>query len=153
MNKSVQQALERGFIRETQAHLKYMIFAQQAEVEAKTAPEKEKVLLLEAAALFHRIARDEAGHAQSYLKGLGEIGKTPQNLQTAVEMELNDGVEYGISAAAARAEGMDEIAKIFERIAENEKLHVELYRQLAEGIQDIWLDDRLKSVGLHDSGK
>jgi rubrerythrin len=153
MNKSVQQALERGFIRETQAHLKYMIFAKKAEAEAKTAPEKEKVLLLEAATLFTRIARDEAGHAQSYLKGLGEIGETPQNLQTAVEMELNDGVEYGISAAAVRAEGMEEIAIIFERIAENEKLHVKLYRQLAEQIQDVWLDDRLKSAGLHNSGE
>jgi rubrerythrin len=127
-----------------------MIFAQKAEDEAKTATDKEKALLLEAEELFRRIALDEAGHAQIYLKELGEIWKTSQNLQTAVEMEQNDGVEYAISAAAARAEEMEEIAKIFERIAKNEKHHVERYRQLAEQMQNLWLKDRLKGVGVPD---
>ncbi len=152
MIESVRQTLERGFIRETQAHLKYMIFAQKAEDEAKTAIEKEKALLLEAAVLFRKISLDEAGHAQIYLKELGEIGKTSQNLQTAVEMEQNDGVEYALSAAATRAEEMEEIAKIFERIAKNEKHHVELYRQLADKMQNLWFEDRLKRIGVPGSG-
>ena len=99
---------------------------------------------MEAGVLFRKIAQDEAGHAQIYLKELGEIGNTLQNLQTAVQMEMNDGVEYAISAAAARAEEMEEIAKKFERIAKNEKHHVERYLQLADQVQNLWLKDRLK---------
>ena len=146
MKESIRQALERGFIRETQAYQKYMLFARKAEKEAKTSSEKEKPLLHEAALLFRRIAKEEAGHAGYYLRVLGDIGETNQNLQKTIEAEENDSVEYAISASAARNEDMEEIAGMFERIAKSEKHHVDLFSKLYERMQDLWLDDRLKQI-------
>jgi rubrerythrin len=146
MKESIQQALERGFTRETRAYRKYALFAQAAEEEVKTSSEKEKVLLLEAAKLFRRIADEEAGHAEYYLTVLGEIGDTNQNLHKSIEAEENDIGEYKISASAARTEELEDIARAFERIAKSEKHHVELFSKLSERMQDLWLDDRLNQI-------
>jgi rubrerythrin len=146
MKESIRQALERGFIRETQAYQKYMLFSRKAEEEAKSSSEKEKPLLHEAAILFRRLAEEEAGHAEYYLKVLGDVRETIQNLQKSIEAEENDSVEYAISASAARNEDMEEIAGIFERIAKSEKHHVELFSKLYERMQNLWLDDRLNQI-------
>jgi rubrerythrin len=146
MKDSIRQALERGFIRETQAYLKYSLFAKAAEGEAKTSSAKEMGILLEAAKLFRRIAEEEAGHAEYYLKALGEVGDSNQNVNKSIEAEENDIVEYTISASAARADGMEDVAGIFERIAQSEKRHVELFKKLSEGMQDLWLSDRLNLI-------
>jgi len=146
MKESIRQALERGFIRETQAYQKYMLFSRKAEEEAKSSSEKEKPLLHEAAILFRRLAEDESGHAEYYLKVLGDVRETIQNLQKSIEGEENDSVEYAISASAARNEDMEEIAGIFERIAKSEKHHVELFSKLYERMQNLWLVDRLKQI-------
>jgi rubrerythrin len=146
MKDSIRQALERGFIRETQACRKYTLFAKAAEEEAKKSSAKEMPLLLETATLFRRIAEEEAGHAEYYLKVLGEIGDTKDNVHKSIEAEENDIVEYSISAAVARTDGMEDIAGIFERIAQSEKRHVELFCKLSERMQDMWLGDRLNLV-------
>jgi rubrerythrin len=146
MKEIIRQALERGFTRETRAYRKYALFAQAAEEEVKNSSEKEKVLLLEAAKLFRRIAEEEAGHAEYYLTVLGEIGDTNQNLHKSIEAEENDIVEYTISASAARTDEMEDIARAFERIAKSEKHHVELFSKLSERMQDLWFDDRLNQI-------
>ncbi len=144
MNEGIKNALQRGFTRETQAYIKYRIFAQKAEEEGRGAKsEKARIMLQEASQLFNRVAEDEAGHALYYLRTLDEIGDTGHNLQEAAEGEQNDAVEYNISAAAARLAGMEDVAQAFERIAELEKKHTGLFAELSERMQRRWLTDRL----------
>ncbi len=145
MIEAVRQALERGFARETEANIKYLIFAQKAEEEARSAlPGQECEVLKEVAALFRRVAEEEAGHALYYLRALDSLGDTPTNLLAAAEGEQADLVEYAIAAAAARAGGEEEIAQGFERIAATERRHNDLFRELSGRTQGPWLADRLR---------
>jgi rubrerythrin len=145
MIEGVKKALERGFTRETQAYLKYRIYAQKAEEEARAATsDKVRSLMLEAQRMFSAVAEEEAGHALYYLRALDEIGDTARNLMDAAEGEQADVVEYAISAAAARVAGMEEVAQSFERIAEIEKRHTGQFAELSERMQRRWLTDRLR---------
>jgi rubrerythrin len=145
MNEGIRKALERGFTRETQAYIKYRIFAQKADEEGRAASsDKVRAMMQEAAQLFNRVAEDEAGHALFFLRMLEEIGDTSHNLLEAAEGEQTDTVEYNISAAAARVAGMEEAAQTFERIAEIEKKHTGQFSELSERMQRRWLTDRLK---------
>lgn len=141
----VKQALERGFARETEANIKYLIFAQKAEEEARSAlPGQERELLKQVADLFRQVAEEEAGHALFYLRALDVLGDTSANLLAAAAGEQADTVEYAISAAAARADGEEEIAQGFERIATTEQRHNDLFRELSVRAQGPWLADRLR---------
>jgi rubrerythrin len=144
VKESVRQAFERGYIRETQAYLKYIYFARRAEEEALDASEKENDLLREAARLFRQAADQKAGHAEEYLIGLDEIGDTIPNLQNSIEAELNDIFECNRSASAARSEGLEVMANQFERIAKMDQRHVLLFSKLSERMQDLWIGDRLQ---------
>ncbi len=148
MIDGIKQALERGFVRECQAYMKYLAFSHVAENEANQAVSiQDKQKYMEAMLLFRRVAQEEYGHAFFYFDALNGIGDSLQNLNEALDMEKNDAVEYSISASAARAAGDTDSAAIFERIQLMEVRHVEQFEKLAERIQESWLDDRLKNVG------
>jgi rubrerythrin len=145
MIEGIQKALERGFTRETQAYIKYRIYAQKAEEEGRGATsEKVRNLMQEAAQLFNHVAEEEAGHALYYLRMIEEIGDTARNLMESANGEQTDTVEYSISAAAARLAGLEEVAQAFERIAEIEKIHTGQFAELSGRMQRRWLTDRLK---------
>ena len=77
MHKMTQQNLQSAFAGESQAHMRYLIFAEVAEKEG----------MLNVARLFRTIAYAEHVHAQNHLRELAGIGKTLENLDTAIAGE------------------------------------------------------------------
>ncbi len=101
--------LREAFARESQTALRYLYFAQQADIEGRP----------DLAALFRVIAEGETGHALAILDLLADagdpltnepIGETDDNLQSAVVGERNDAELYSEFAETARTEGFTEIA-------------------------------------------
>ncbi|MFQ6076154.1 MAG: rubrerythrin [Candidatus Bathyarchaeia archaeon] len=64
------------------------------------------------------------------------MGKTEENLKTAFAGESQARNKYTFFAKAARAEGYEQIAAIFEETAENERAHAERIFDLLKGIGD-----------------
>jgi len=73
MHEMTEQNLKAAFAGESQAHMKYLSFADKAEKEGKQ----------NVARLFTAIAYAERVHATNHLKVLKGIGTTEENLQAA----------------------------------------------------------------------
>ena len=78
MHKMTQANLEAAFAGESQAHVKYLIFADQAEKEG----------LPNVARLFRAISYAEQVHATNHFKTLGHVGKSEENLAAAIAGKL-----------------------------------------------------------------
>jgi len=77
MRKMTEKSLREAFAGESQAHMKYLIFAEQAEKEG----------LHDVARLFRAISFAEQVHATNHFKALMELHKTSENLQSAWDGE------------------------------------------------------------------
>ena len=67
----------------------------------------------------------------------GQIPSTEENLLDAAQGENYEWTDmYAAFAADARAEGFDEIAALFEGVAEIEKAHEARYRKLLENVKN-----------------
>lgn len=122
-----EQNLVVSYLAESTAYTRYMFYAKQAN--------KEKYYPIER--IFADTANNEMHHAKIYFKYLeggkvtvpmtvdaGMIGTTAENLETAAEEELYEGVNlYTEFAKVARQEGFEDIASHFEAIATIEALH------------------------------
>ena len=110
--------LHDAFAGESQAHMKYLAFAQKAEEEGKP----------NIARLFRAISFAEQVHAVNHLKTLGEVGDTVENLQSAINGE-NFEVEEMYPAYDAVAKLQDEKGAIrsIHYAIEAEKIHAALY--------------------------
>ncbi|MBI4561869.1 MAG: rubrerythrin [Candidatus Rokubacteria bacterium] len=115
--------LKEAFAGESQANRRYMYFARLADIEG----------FPDIAGLFKDTADAETGHAfghLDFLKQVGDpvtgvpIGKTEQNLKSAVEGETYEYTQmYPGMAKTAREEGFAELAEWFETLAKAEKSH------------------------------
>ena len=117
--------LRQAFARESEANRRYLYFAQKADIEGYP----------DVAALFHKIADGETGHAHGHLEYLATldsgdpatgmtIGSTEDNLKSSVAGETYDYTDlYPGFAKAARDEGFVEISEWFETLARAEKSH------------------------------
>ena len=113
--------LQTAFAGESQARNKYTYFASVAKKEGYE----------QIAALFLETADNEKEHAKLWLKHLGGIGTTAENLKAAAEGENYEWTDmYAEFAKVAREEGFEAIAKQFEGVAAIEKHHEERYRKL-----------------------
>ena len=74
MRKMTEENLKAAFAGESQAHMRYLIFAEVAEREGKP----------NIARLFRAIAYAEQVHAQNHLRELSGIQDTPRNLAEAI---------------------------------------------------------------------
>jgi rubrerythrin len=110
--------LHDAFAGESQAHMKYLAFAQKAEEEGKP----------NIARLFRAISFAEQVHAVNHLKTLGEVGDTVENLQSAINGE-NFEVEEMYPAYDAVAKLQDEKGAIrsIHYAIEAEKIHAAMY--------------------------
>ncbi len=133
--------LVKAYIAESTAYTRYIFYAKQAG--------KEQYFPIQQ--IFQETADNELHHAKVFFKFLeggkvtatgcydsGVIGTTLQNLRTASEEELHEGVEfYSKAAIVAESEGFPEIASRFSSIAKVEMTHrrrFERYiRQVEEG--------------------
>jgi rubrerythrin len=126
--------LHAAFTRESQANLRYLWFAQRADIEGYP----------ETAALFRSVAEGETGHALGLLEYLAEVGDpasgapvgdTEDNLRAAIAGETYDATQmYPEFAATARDEGFAEVAEWFETLARAETSHA---GRFVEGLDSI----------------
>ncbi len=106
---------------EAQAALLYDIFARRAKKDG----------FEEIARIFQEISTNEKAHAKIYLELLSCISTTDKNLLSSAETELHEhSIMYPEFAQKAREEGLEEVAKTFEMVAEIEKNHEDIFRKL-----------------------
>lgn len=125
-NSKTAANLATAFAGESQARNKYTYFAAAARAEGYE----------QIAEIFEKTANNEKEHAKLWFKHLGGIGSTVENLKAAAGGEHGEWTEmYKNFAEEARAEGFNDIARQFERVADIEKRHEERYLQLLANIE------------------
>ena len=118
--------LWKAFAGESEAHNKYTYFASKAKKDG----------FVQISKLFEETANNEKEHAKIWFKLLGGIGTTEENLLSAAEGENYEWTDmYAEFAKVAREEGFDDIAALFEGVAQIEKEHEERYRKLLANIE------------------
>lgn len=122
-----EQNLKEAFAGESQARNKYTYFASVAKKEGYE----------QIAAFFLETADQEKTHAKLHFKALDGIGDTLANLKAAAGGEHEEWTSmYPRMAKEARAEGFDDIARLFENIAKIEKEHQERYLALLKNLEE-----------------
>lgn len=126
MKKMTESNLKAAFAGESQAHMKYLIFAQKAMEEGKK----------NVARLFEAIALAEQVHATNHFKALGELGVTSENLDSAIAGETYE-VEEMYPAFDAVAKLQDEKAAIksINYAVSAEKVHAGLYSKAKQAVE------------------
>ncbi len=116
-----------AFAGESQAYTKYNYYASKAKKDG----------YVQIGDLFAETASQEKEHAKIWFKLLHDgMPDTIVNLQDAASGENFEWTDmYAGFAEEARAEGFDEIAALFERVAAVEKTHEERYRKLIENVE------------------
>lgn len=118
--------LEDAFAGESMARNKYDYYAS---VAKKSGYEQ-------IANFFTETALNEKEHAKLWAKKLELIGELNENLKHAFEGELYENSEmYPRMAKEAREEGHEDIAILFDRVAEVEKHHEARYRKLLVNLE------------------
>jgi len=118
-----QQNLQAAFAGESQAHMKYLAFADIAEKEGKP----------NVARLFRAIAYAEQVHAINHLNVLGGVKKTEENLAAAIggeTFEINE--MYPVYHSDAKLQGEKEAERSTHYALEAEKIHAKMYTQAKE---------------------
>ncbi len=123
-----EQNLMTAFAGESQARVKYGYYASRAKKDGYE----------QIAALFQEPSDNEKEHAKLWFKLLhgGGVPDTMTNLLDAAAGENYEWTDmYSKMAEEARAEGFEDIARLFDGVAKVEKEHEERYRKLAENIE------------------
>lgn len=118
-----------AFAGESQARVKYEYYSSKAKKDGYE----------QMAAIFEETSRNEKEHAKLWFKALhgGEIPATDKNLIDAANGENYEYSEmYKEFAAEAREEGFNEIADLFEGVANVEREHEKRYLKLLENIKE-----------------
>ena len=116
-----------AFAGESQARNKYTYFASKSKKEGYE----------QIAAIFLETADNEKEHAKLHFKELHGIGNTLENLRAAVAGENFEWTSmYPGMAKEAREEGFDEIAEMFDGIAEVEEKHEKRYKKLLKNLEE-----------------
>ncbi|MGF1587153.1 MAG: rubrerythrin [Bacteroidales bacterium] len=132
--------LLKAFAGESQARMRYTLFAKRAVKEGYE----------QIAALFRETAEQEAVHASrffSYLEGgmveitasypAGKVGSTAENLKEAAAGENEEWTElYPEFARVAAEEGFKKISSLFKIIAEAEITHEKRYLKLLRSLEN-----------------
>lgn len=123
MREMTKGNLSGAFAGESQAHMKYQIFADVAEKEGKPNIAK----------LFRAISFAELVHASNHFKTLGEVGNTVQNLEKAIAGETFEVEEmYPAYNAVAELQGEKDAIRSMHGALEAEKIHAKLYAEAKE---------------------
>jgi rubrerythrin len=127
--------LQAAFAGESQAHMKYMAFADLAEREG----------LANVARLFRAASFSEQMHATAHLRALGGVATTAKNLEAALGGENFEIAEmYPAYIQVATLQGEQSALMSMQRALEAEKVHSRLYAQAkdaAEAKKDVELKE------------
>ena len=136
--------LLKSFAGESQANRRYTYYAKQAEKDG----------YVQIRNIFQETAENESEHAKRFFKFLVKGGyqgkaieitagypvaldKTPENLKAAAAGENEEHSDlYPTFAKVAKEEGFDEIAKVWEEVAEVEEAHEKRYLKLLKNIEE-----------------
>jgi rubrerythrin len=138
MEKMTEENLKAAFAGESQAHMKYLNFAEKARKEN----------LPNIARLFEAASFAEQVHASNHLRALGGIQDTATNLSEAKAGEDFEIAEmYPSYIASAKEQGEDKALRSMDWALAAEKVHSQLYGAAQEkaeakqdvGGQDIWV--------------
>jgi len=137
MRDTTEQNLKNAFSGESQAHMRYTIFAGSAEQQGY----KNTSRLFKAIAYaervhstnhFSRLSHLNGGHITIGMAGFGP-GDTSKNLDIAIEGETYEINEmYPAFLEIAKIQGEDEAAQSFKWAYEAEKTHAELFKKAKE---------------------
>ena len=135
MRKMTESNLQAAFSGESQAHMRYLIFADKAETDGHANVSR----------LFKAIAFAEQVHATNHFKTLDSIDTTAGNLQTAIKGETYEVEDmYPAFRAVAELQGERGAVRSTSWALEAEKVHAELYSQAktsVEGGADVQIDN------------
>lgn len=125
MKEMTKENLKAPLAGESQAHVKYLAFAAQAQKEGKS----------NIARLFTAVSEAERIHATNHLRELGGIGKTLDNLQAAIDGETFEVDEmYAAYLEVADAQGEKGAHRSMSYAIEAEKVHAVLYAEARKAV-------------------
>lgn len=126
--------LSAAFAGESQAHMRYLVFADQADREG----------LKNIARLFRAASYSEQKHATAHLRALGGVNATVKNLDAAFGGETFEVDEmYPAYVAVAQKQGEKAAEVSMDRAFQAEQVHARLYasaKTSAEGKKDLDLN-------------
>lgn len=120
--------LEAALAGESVARNKYTWYAKKARTDGYQ----------QIANIFEETAKNEQEHAKLWYKLLNNgVDDTKRNLELAAEGENYEWTDmYPQFAKEAREEGFDNIADLFEKVAEVENQHEQRYKKLLENVEN-----------------
>ncbi|MDH4217748.1 MAG: rubrerythrin family protein [Candidatus Aminicenantes bacterium] len=125
MKKMTEENLWNAFAGESQAHMKYMAFADKAERDN----------FPNVARLFRANSFAEQVHATNHLRTLSGIGKTGENLLAAIEGETFEVEEmYPAYVSVAKEQSEPGAETMTKWALAAEKVHAELYKKAKEAV-------------------
>ena len=126
MRKMTEENLKAAFAGQSQAHMRYLIFAEVAEKEGKP----------NIARLFRAIAYAEQVHATNHYRELGMIRDLPKNLEVAIAGETYEVEEmYPAYLSVAELQKEEGAKRAFHYALEAEKIHAKLYQRAKEAAE------------------
>ncbi|OGD16981.1 MAG: rubrerythrin [Candidatus Aminicenantes bacterium RBG_13_59_9] len=126
MKRMTEAHLKEAFAGESQAHVKYSAFAEEAEKES----------LANVARLFKANSYAEQVHATNHLRTLSGISKTAENLGAAIDGETFEVEEmYPAYQLVAENQGEKTAVMMFYRALEAEKVHAGLYQRAKKAVE------------------
>jgi rubrerythrin len=123
---TTQENLREAFAGESQANRKYLAFADKAQQEGYK----------QVAKLFRAAADAETVHAKNHLRVMGGVGKTSDNLKSAISGETSEFKDmYPKFIEQAKKEKIsDAVILSFEVANQVEKIHADLYKKALESL-------------------
>ncbi len=120
MREMTEKFLREAFAGESMAHMRYAIFADQAEKDG----------LPELARLFRAISYAERVHAENHYRALGEVSMNENNIQICIDGENYEVNEmYPVFNAVAKFQDESEAVRTTYYALEAEKIHAEMYKK------------------------
>lgn len=136
MRKITEENLNSAFAGESQAHMRYLIFAQKAEEEGYPNLSR----------LFKAIAFAEQVHATNHYQVLGGISTSSQNLQTAIDGETYEVNEmYPAYKEVAKLQKEKGAERSTDWALQTEKIHAAMYQKAKQAVES-GKDVELKEV-------
>ncbi len=127
MKKMTEANIKAAFAGESRAHMRYIIYANEAEKAGRT----------NIARLFRAVSFAEEIHATNHFKSLGEVKTATENLDAAIGGEGYEIDEmYPAFEAVSKLQGEEKASRNIEWALTAEKIHHELFTNAreAEGI-------------------
>jgi rubrerythrin len=125
MHNMTEANLKSAFAGESQAHMRYVIFADKAEEEGYPNVAK----------LFRAIAYAERVHAANHLNALAMINTSASNLQEAIDGETFEVQEmYPAYKAVADLQDEKRASRSMNWALEAEKIHAGMYEQARQAV-------------------